>query len=40
MQKPTPEQLEAMQLYGADDVDELYEILCVLDEDDRKHREN
>lgn len=38
MQQPTPEQLEAMQLYGAEDVAELETILRVLDEDDRKHR--
>lgn len=37
MQQPTPEQLEAMQLYGAEDVEELDAILRVLDEDDRKH---
>lgn len=38
MQQPTPEQLEAMQLYGAEDVEELETILRGLDEDDGKHR--
>jgi hypothetical protein len=38
MPEPTPQQLEAMQLYGAEDVDELETILRVLDADDRRHR--
>lgn len=38
MQRPTPEPLEAMQLYGAEDVDELNAILRAINEDERRHR--
>ncbi|MGA7148186.1 MAG: hypothetical protein WBX17_06850 [Microbacterium sp.] len=40
MAEPTPQQLEAMQLYGAEDVDELEAILRVLDEDDRRRTQS
>ena len=39
MHKPNPDKLEAMQLYGAEDFDELNAVLRVLDEDERSRRQ-